>query len=144
MGEKGQVIELKENLAVIRMTRTEACAKCKACIAGMSKKDMIMEADNECSAQVGDWVEMELRENGFFQAVLIMYGIPLIAFMAGILLGYFVVAPFVPMIDPSVIGFGLGLLFTLLTFLWIRSQEKRWESKKYRPVAARITTEEAE
>ena len=41
MAEKGVVIGLKDNnLAVIKMTRQEACAKCRACIAGMAEKDM--------------------------------------------------------------------------------------------------------
>ena len=57
MAEKGYVTEIKGNLAVIKMKRTEACAKCRACIAGMTEKEMIMEAENNCGAEVGDWVE---------------------------------------------------------------------------------------
>ena len=79
MAEKGQVIGLKNNesLAVIKMTRLEACAKCKACIAGMTEKEMFVEAENMCDAKVNDWVEVELEPNGFMNAVLIMYGLPL-------------------------------------------------------------------
>ena len=95
MAEKGQVIGLKNNesLAVIKMTRLEACAKCKACIAGMTEKEMFVEAENMCDAKVNDWVEVELEPNGFMNAVLIMYGLPFVAFMAGVLLGYFVIGP---------------------------------------------------
>jgi len=139
--EKGQVIACKKNLVVIRMTRTEACAQCRACIAGMSKKDMVLEAENECGAQVGDWVEMELRNNGFFHAVMIMYGIPLVALLAGIVIGYFALAPLLPAVDSGIIGFGTGVALTALTYLWIHSQEKRWESKKFRPIAVKITSE---
>ncbi len=141
MAEKGMVVELKDNLAVIKMKRTEACAKCRACVNGLSEKDMIMEAENQCSAQVGDWVELELIENGFFYAVLIMYGIPLLAFMAGLLLSYFVLMPrFLPLSSPDLPSFALGIVFTCLSYLWIKSQEHRWEAKKYRPIAARLTT----
>ena len=143
MAEKGQVIERKENLVVIKMTRTEACAKCSACFvgAGMSSKDIIVEADNECDANIGDWVEMELRENGFFMATLIMYGLPFLGLMAGIILGYFTVPILMPQVNQEVVSFVLGLIFMTGVLFWIRSQESRWEGKKYRPAAARITTD---
>lgn len=140
MAEKGVVIELKENLAVVRLMRTEACAKCRACIAGMSKQEMRIEAENECDAKVNDWVELELRENGFGKAVLIMYGIPFVALMIGIGSGYFMLAPALHMeTQRDIISFGFGLLLTFFAFLWIRSQENRWSQKKYRPIASRIT-----
>ena len=45
MAEKGIVTGLKaNNIAVVKMTRLEACAKCRACIAGMEGKDMFIEA----------------------------------------------------------------------------------------------------
>lgn len=140
MAEKGVVIEQKENLVVVKLIRTEACAKCRACIAGMSKQEMLIEAENECEAKVHDWVELELRENGFGRAVLIMYGIPFVALMAGILIGYFVLVPAMHWeVHRDTISFGLGILLTLLAYLWIRSQESKWSGKKYRPVAAKIT-----
>lgn len=140
MGERGLVINTKDHLAVIQMTRTEACGQCRACLAGMKEEEMIIEADNECNAKVGDWVIMELRNNSFMKAVLIMYGIPMIALVIGIVLGYYVLYPYIA-IDREVLSFGMGLLFTALAFLWIRSKESTWDKKKIRPVATKITTE---
>ncbi len=137
MGEKGLVVNTKDHLAVIRMTRTEACGQCRACLAGMKKEEMIIE---ECNAKVGDWVIMELRNNSFIKAVMIMYGIPMLALMIGIVLGYYVLYPYFPM-DREVLSFAVGILFTLLAFLWIRSKESTWDKKKIRPVAIKITTE---
>ncbi|MCJ7855045.1 SoxR reducing system RseC family protein [Lachnospiraceae bacterium NSJ-143] len=142
MAEKGIVIGLKENnLAVIKMTRQEACAKCKACLAGMSEKDMFVEAENACGAQVDDWVEIELAPDGFIHAVLIMYGIPFLAFMAGIGVGY-ALGGMQAFVNREIVSCAVGLLFTFAAFMWIRSQEKRWSTKKYRPVAARLATHE--
>ncbi len=141
MAEKGLVMELKkDNLALVRMTRTEACAKCRACVAGMSEKDMFIEAENACDANVGQWVELELADNGFFNAVMIMYGIPFVALICGILLGYYIISPIVPFISKEILSCVIGFGFTAIIYLWIRSQEERWSSKKYRPIAARITT----
>ncbi len=106
----------------------------------MKKEEMIIEADNECNAKVGDWVIMELRNNSFMKAVLIMYGIPMIALVIGIVLGYYVLYSYIA-IDREVLSFGMGLLFTALAFLWIRSKESTWDKKKIRPVATKITTE---
>lgn len=144
MAEKGQVINIKEDLVVIQMTRIEACAKCRACIAGMSTKEMMIEAKNECDAKVGDWVEMELRDNGFMRAVLIMYGIPMVGLVFGLLIGYFILPPFIPQIRAEFLSCFMGIGFTGLAYVWIRSQESRWEGDKYRPIAARLTTEDAE
>ncbi len=141
MAEVGQVVEIKNNLAVVRLTRTEACAKCRACIAGMSEKDMFIEAENECKAAVDDWVELILKDNGFYSAVLIMYGIPCIALIVGLLLGYFVLGGLIGSVAPEIVGCVTGILFTVLAFLWIHSKESRWESKKYRPIATRIADE---
>lgn len=140
MGEKGLVINTKDHLAVIQMTRTEACGQCRACLAGMKKEQMIIEADNECNAKVGDWVIMELRNNSFIKAVMILYGIPMVALVAGIVLGYYILYTYIP-INREVLSFAVGLLFTAFAYLWIRSKESTWDKKKIRPVATRVTTE---
>ena len=143
MAEKGLVVGLKNNdsLAVIKMTRLEACAKCKACIAGMTEKEMFVEAENICDAKVNDWVEIEMEPIGFINAVLIMYGIPFLAFMAGVLIGYFVIGPYQSFMNTELFSFIIGLVFTFIAFMWIKSQEKRWSQKKYRPKAVRLTQE---
>ena len=72
MAEKGQVTQVKpNNKVVVKMLRTEACAKCRACMT-FSSKEMVLEASNECGAHEGDWVELELQQDGFFNAVLII------------------------------------------------------------------------
>ena len=144
MGEKGLVINVKDHLAVIQMKRKEACAECRArsCLAGMKKEEMIIEAENECDAKVGDWVIMELRNNSFIKAVLILYGIPMIGLLVGILLGYYVLYQYLPMINREILSFGVGILMTLLVYFWIHSKEAIWDKKQIRPVAAKITTKE--
>ena len=145
MAEKGVVVDSKNNLAVIKLRRQEACAKCRACIAGMSEQEMIMEAENRCNAQVGDWVELEMVGSGFFEAVLIMYGIPCLCFLVGLLGSYYLVMPrFFPSTSPDVPSFVCGIVLTVLAYLVIRSQEHRFATQKYRPIAARITTPDPE
>lgn len=140
MAEKGLVTQIKEDLVVCTMTRKEACAKCRACIAGLSEKEMIIEAENLCDAVVGDWVEISLSEAGFMSAVLIMYGIPLIALMVGVLAGFYGIAPLLPGVKAEIVSFGLGIILTVIAYLWIHSKEDHWKEKKYRPEAIRVTS----
>ena len=135
---KGVVTETKGDLATVTILRREACGECRACLAGMTTKNMDIEAKNLCDAEVGDWVELELRDNAFFHAVMIMYGIPLVTFFVGVLLGYFVISPMIPIPAPLT-SLALGIIFVLLTYLWIHSQNDRWESGKYRPLATSLT-----
>ena len=58
MAEKGQVTQIKpNNKAVVKMLRTEACAKCRVCMT-FSSKEMVMEASNQCGADFGDSGEL--------------------------------------------------------------------------------------
>ena len=56
MAEIGKVIGTEKNKLVVRMTRKEACAKCRACSAGLKEQDMLLKAVNLCNAKVGDRV----------------------------------------------------------------------------------------
>ena len=90
----------------------------------------------------GDWGELELQENAFFNAVIVMYGLPFIGFIVGIVLGYFGVPKLIPNISPVLPSLVLGVLGIVLAMLWIHSQNHRWESGKYRPLATKIVEED--
>lgn len=141
---KGLVTESKNNLVTVHIVRKEACGQCRACLSGMMESDMDIEAKNLCDAEIGDWVELELQDNAFMHAILIMYGIPFIGLVFGIVFGYFVVAPVVPFLHEGLVSFLFGVLCIGICYLWIHSQNRRWESGKYRPMATRLTTEDDE
>ncbi|MBR5589973.1 MAG: SoxR reducing system RseC family protein, partial [Anaerotignum sp.] len=103
-----------------------------------------IEAKNLCDAEVGDWVELELQESAFFNAVVIMYGLPFIGFIAGIVAGYYGIAKMFPAIPSFLPSLVLGVLGIVVAMLWIKSQNPRWESGKYRPLATKIVEEEEE
>ena len=90
--------------------------------------EMDIEAKNLCDAEEGDWVELELQENAFFNAVIVMYGLPFIGFIVGIVLGYFGVPKLIPNISPVLPSLVLGVLGIVLAMLWIHSQNHRWEA----------------
>lgn len=139
MAEKGQVTQVKpDNKVVVKMIRTEACGKCRACMV-FSSKEMILEAMNECNAKAEDWVELELQKDSFYSAVLIMYGFPSLGLMLGIVLGYFGLYRLAPGFNREILGFICGLIGIYICHLVIKKNNYRWENnKKYIPVAARL------
>ena len=139
---KGLVTETKGRFVTVHIVRKEACGECRACLSGMMENDMDIEAQNLCEAEVGDWVELELQDNAFMHAILIMYGIPLVGLVLGLVHGYFVVAPLVPFINEGLTSFIVGAIFTAVCYLWIHSQNHRWESGKYRPLATKLVAED--
>ena len=141
---RGLVHTVKDDLVIATIHRKEACGECRACFSGMTKTEMEIEAKNLCDAEIGDWVELELQENAFFNAVVIMYGLPFIGFIAGVIGGYYGVPKFVPGINPVFPSLVLGVLGIVIAMLWIKSQNPRWESGKYRPLATKIVEEEEE
>lgn len=131
MAEAGQVIEIKGDNVVVRLVRQDACAKCKACIAGLESKDMFIEAENLCGSTVGDWVNISLEQSSFLKAVFIVYTIPLIAMLIGLLIGYII-------FNNEVGALIVGFIFITLAFLTIKLNEKRFNNGKYRPIAEEI------
>ncbi|MDD6045014.1 MAG: SoxR reducing system RseC family protein [Clostridia bacterium] len=84
--QTGRVIELKNELAVVRFQRSDACGHCNACFHfGSTEADI--EIENTCDAVVGDIVTIELHSGSMFKASAIAYGIPLIGLIVGAALG---------------------------------------------------------
>lgn len=134
MAEVGLVKEVKGDYVVVGLVRNEACGHCKACSVGLQETEMILEADNQCHAEVGDLVEIYLKEENFLKAVFIMYSIPLIGLLLGIGLGYL-------LFNHELLIIATGLLLMSLTFVLIRLNEERFKTDKFRPIAIRNTSD---
>jgi len=128
MAEIGEVIEIKEPYVVVRLIRSEACGKCNACSVGLQSTEMILEAENQCGATIGDRVEIFLKETNFLKAVFIMYVIPLIALMIGLGIGYMI-------FESELIIFGIGILLMIGSYFAIRINEAHFRTSQYRPIA---------
>lgn len=128
MAEVGQVIEVKDTYVVVKLERSDACGKCQACTMGENSKEMILEAKNICKAKVGDLVSISLEQSNFLKAVGIMYGIPLIALLLGIGIGYVVS-------KSDMISLICGLLALAVCYFSIHRISKHMNMDQYRPTA---------
>jgi sigma-E factor negative regulatory protein RseC len=131
MAEVGYVKEIKGNKVIVALERQEACSKCRACLSSIDSKEMILEAKNECHAKVGDEVNIYLKEVNFIKAVLIMYTIPLIALLVGILGTYFITYN-------ELLSVVVGLILVAGVYLIIRKNDARFKNKDYTPIATSV------
>lgn len=136
-GEVGEVIGIEDGRLVVRLQRMEACAKCRACTAGIEDKEMIIKAINDCNGKIGDKVTIALDSSDFYKATLIMYGIPFIMFLAGVFGGYYGSLHF-DLPYAEVIGIVAGFLLILVTYGIIHTQEYRFKKTNYVPKAISI------
>lgn len=137
LGEVGEVVGKENNKIIVKLQRTEACAKCRACTAGMKKEDMLIKAENMCNASVGNKVDLVLDNADFMKATLIMYGIPFAAFMIGIFGGYYG-ALSMGMDNGEVIGIAAGVILVIISYLIIHTQEDKFKKGNFVPKAIKI------
>ncbi len=81
----GQVTkrDTAKGLVTVEFSRPEACAKCSACGSLSQKGEVVVHSDCE----LGSWVRVELPENRFLQATVLVYVLPLSGLILGMLLG---------------------------------------------------------
>ncbi len=139
LSEQGQVIEVDGQFVIVKLKRQKACANCKICMAGLNDSEMILRAKNECNANTNDYVDIELENVNFLKAAAIMYGIPCIALISGLAIGY-LSGNFFKMGETfaSVFTSILGLAFVGVSYLFIRLSEKRFRKKEdFIPIATK-------
>jgi sigma-E factor negative regulatory protein RseC len=103
----------------------------------MKKEEMMLKAENLCGGKIGDNVEITIETVDFMKATVIMYGIPFAMFMIGIFAGYFGSLK-LGMGSNELIGFVLGFVLVVITYLLIKTQEKRWQKENFVPKAIRV------
>ena len=82
--EKGVVVEVRGEMAVVRAVPGSQCAGCgsaKYCHGGSGEKTV--EADNEIGARAGDSVVMTIQSGALLRASFRVYIIPVIGLLAG-------------------------------------------------------------
>jgi len=125
MIEKGIVKEIFENKANVVIKKHSACKKCGVCKYDNDEKTVIAQAINNVGAKEGDEVEVSLSFGVLLSASLIAYIIPLIMFVLGCALGFYVLST-----NNPVISFITGLVFIMIAYFAIRSIDKKGGFKK--------------
>lgn len=83
----GTVKEIKGNTVVVTMERQDMCGDCHACEMISGKKACTLNCEAHINCEVGDQVEVTLTNEYFLKATYIVYGVPLLGFVAGLVIG---------------------------------------------------------
>jgi len=126
MAELGKVIAIEGNEVTVSIKAHAACAGCKVCV---RNKDGTMQSKalNLCNADLGDYVEVELKDGTLTHVVGIAYGIPFGAMLIGFVVGYQLLG--------EVFAFILGISFVTISFLGLRAWDKKRKTNNFLPVA---------
>ncbi len=101
---------------------------------------MVMTAENNIGAQIGDEVEIELENMNFMTAMLIAYGFPLVALILGIMGGYYgLLAAGFNSDTAQTLGAVSGLLALAVSYIVIKLKDKSIRNmKKLKPIIVGI------
>ena len=112
MTERGVVYKLKGSRAVVRFDRRSACDSCHMCAVTRDGMKVEVTVENTLSANVGDFVSVEMAERFVLTAAAIVYIIPLVLTGIGLLLGGLIndLAQILMSIGGLVLGFTVAFL----------------------------------
>jgi len=138
--EVGTVVAVKGELAEVRLPRGRRCEGCGSCCVAADGENMVTEALNAVSARPGDRVEVELPVTVSLRAAYILYGIPLLFFLAGLALGALLggLLGAGGFNVPLSLIFGFGMTAFSYYLLSRRYSSRSRASSRYRPVVTRI------
>ncbi|MBI9073444.1 MAG: SoxR reducing system RseC family protein [Melioribacteraceae bacterium] len=89
--EEGIIIKAENGFAKVDLSITDGCEECTAkifCKPSEEKDDAkVLTVEDPIGVKIGDRVKVSVREEAIFKASIILYGIPLIIMMGGIIFG---------------------------------------------------------
>lgn len=138
--ETGTVSRIDGNMASVLVQKKSACdgcsieGACKATQAGME-----IEALNVVHAKVGQRVKIIMTTGEYLKGTMIVYGIPLIVFIAGAILGKNLGEKHFTDMNSDIIAAAAGFISLVLSLLGVRIWSRRMEAKaEYKPVIEEI------
>jgi len=133
MIERAKVIELlDDDRAEVAILRDESCGDCKICHSLNPGKPYSLIADNTVGARPGETVKLEITPRRMIGLSLLVFGLPVAAFIVG----YLLLSLFVDTTTTAGTGLavGGGLLFLAGAF-WTAS---RYDRRRRRPLVRLI------
>jgi sigma-E factor negative regulatory protein RseC len=138
--ETGVVISIQNTSARITVQKRGSCEGCAASgVCEPSENGMEIEALNPVHAKVGQKVMVSLKPQAYLKGALFIYGFPLAAFIAGIVLGKNLGETYFTGIDSDTVSVVMGFAALIGSFLIARAWSKNAETKaEYKPVIEKI------
>jgi len=131
MEEEGVIIKLSGIYAHIKAKKSGACNKCstKDACASLNETEVLLEAENTIGAMVGDKVVFTADTAAILRAGAMVYLLPLIAFIAGVVIGQ-VYTDMMPVdLNADLVSAIIGFVLLLATYLGLYVYNKKTADK---------------
>ncbi|NLJ40334.1 MAG: SoxR reducing system RseC family protein [Clostridiales bacterium] len=119
MKEFGQVTDIDNRVATVKIRRNANCGSCTACGMGKDQNEKTFTINNDLGATPGDWVELDLDSGSLLKASAIVYLVPLLSLILGVVAGYILARHYFA--NAELFGALGGILLTALSFTIIRA-----------------------
>ncbi len=128
MKQIGVVTEVQKKIAIIQIKRTSACGgKCSSC-SGCETTPHKVKAYNMIDAQIGQIVQLEMKDSRVLGAAFIIYVIPLIMLFVGYGIGNI-------LFGRELYAGATGVVLLTFSFIILKLMDKRLNrSEKFMPV----------
>lgn len=133
MSESGIVESVANGIAVVRLTRNDACAKCGVCVCGSVPEAMLLRAYAPEGTAPGDAVEVEVDRGARGRAHVWLLAVPLAAFLGSAYVGRSMAG----MREISALLLGMGGMTCAFVLAWWLDKRCGWSA---RPVARIVRT----
>lgn len=119
--------------AIVVIERQTMCGDCHACerLSGKKQCQLTCEVHTEC--QVGDKVEVQLETEHFLKAAYLMYGIPLLGFIGGLVISL-ILTKLLGVTQTDLWLIAGMLMGTVLGTVYIKARDQANAYHKYLPV----------
>lgn len=138
--ETGIVSKVKDGMATVLVQRKSSCEGCT--MAGsceFTPEGMEIEALNPVHAREGQKVQVLMAPQEYLRGSLIVYGIPLVLFVAGAIIGKNIGEEYFRDIDSDLIAAITAFATLILSLLGIKLWSRKVESNtEYKPVIEKI------
>ncbi len=138
--EIGIVTKADGIVANVIVQKRSACDGCKVRgVCEPSDEGMEIEALNPVQAKKGQKVKVSIKTQAYLKGAIIVYGIPLLAFVAGVILGKNIGELYFKQMDSDIVSFISGFAALIISFLVVKAWSKKAETKiEYKPVIEEI------
>ena len=137
--EEGIVAETEGDIAKVAILKKSACEQCAASGVCHPGDTELMEAANPLGAVKGQKVKVVVAPQVYLQASIILYGIPMVALVAGAIIAKNIARPYVGEQHSDLWAFIAGMTAMAISFFFIRMYNNKVEkTQKYKPIIVEI------
>lgn len=120
--------EIENNKVELEVRRPSGCGSCQSCASSCEVKPHYLTLKNNIDAKPGDFVELKAIKKSVMKYITIIYSIPFIFLIIGIVIGNLVFKN-MNTTNYELLSFGMGIIFLAISFFVVRIIDRKFAKK---------------